>query len=382
MKNRGSRKIYTALYIAVGLMLVLVIGTFLYSFYEVMQIEAELAAAVDTDRMFLLMALTIALTFIALAIVFADMNRRRLQAESLNNEILTLADIYMSVHKFDLEKDTLTMIRSEDYIESAIKTVRELGIKDNQTTIRLVMDNLTMPISKEAMEEYTDFSTLNERMRDRNLISLDFFGVHGWAKASIMTLERNKVGEIASFLWTVQWIDDEKQEHDRLKYLSSTDQMTGLRNRGSGELKINEFLNQKMPGMFCLMDIDKFKGINDTFGHDVGDSVIIALAEALQASFRDSDVLMRLGGDEFAVYAPGIRSESMGRFVLDRFLIRLENEKPVELGDHPFTVSVGVTLYDGLGEGTFDKIYRCADRACYEAKAEPTSYIVFLEEMD
>ena len=56
--------------------------------------------------------------------------------------------------------------------------------------------------------------------------------------------------------------------------------------------------------MFCLIDCDKFKSINDTYGHSVGDKVIIAVAEKLRKTCRDSDVVLRLGGDEFAIFMP------------------------------------------------------------------------------
>lgn len=72
--------------------------------------------------------------------------------------------------------------------------------------------------------------------------------------------------------------------------------MTGIRNRGSGENKITEYLVRKQCGLLCLLDCDKFKSINDTYGHAVGDKVIIAIADTLRKSCRDDDVVLRLAG--------------------------------------------------------------------------------------
>ena len=83
--------------------------------------------------------------------------------------------------------------------------------------------------------------------------------------------------------------------------------MTGLYNRGSGERQISHLLQEKTGGLLCLIDCDKFKTINDTYGHSTGDKVIIAVAETMQKSCRDKDVVLRLGGDEFAVFMPEMR---------------------------------------------------------------------------
>lgn len=71
--------------------------------------------------------------------------------------------------------------------------------------------------------------------------------------------------------------------------------MTGVSNRRSGEKMIERILNNKISGMMCLVDCDKFKLINDTYGHMAGDEVIIAIAHTLQKSCRDKDIVMRLG---------------------------------------------------------------------------------------
>ena len=85
--------------------------------------------------------------------------------------------------------------------------------------------------------------------------------------------------------------------------------------------------------MFCLLDADKFKSINDTYGHDAGDKVIKAIADCLKRAFRNDDVIMRPGGDEFAAYAIGITDEEHGRIVANRFFDLIDRIEIEELGD-------------------------------------------------
>ena len=97
--------------------------------------------------------------------------------------------------------------------------------------------------------------------------------------------------------------------------------MTGLCNRRSGEKRITELLKKKTGGLLCLIDCDKFKSINDNYGHSVGDKVIIAIAEKLQKTCRDSDVVLRLGGDEFAMFIPGMLEQRVAEKFFERFMI-------------------------------------------------------------
>ena len=83
-------------------------------------------------------------------------------------------------------------------------------------------------------------------------------------------------------LFCIECIEEEKKRENRLIYLAQTDLMTGLYNRGSGERQISHLLQEKTGGLLCLIDCDKFKTINDTYGHSTGDKVIIAVAETMQ----------------------------------------------------------------------------------------------------
>lgn len=355
----------------VGVVLIIMITSVYYALYK----------SESSDLVFKWVTVLVVFIISIMMLIIVDINRRRLNAERLAVELRSLAGLYISVHRFDLVEGTITPIRSVSYVEEAIAEVRANGGTKLQDLLSKVMDALTTDVSKEVMSEFVDLKTLDKRMAGIDNMSLDFLGVKGWARAIILVSKRDNLERIKEFLWAIEWIDDEKKENDRLKVLSQTDQMTGIRNRGSGETKIRKMLEHGEAGMFCLMDVDKFKQINDTYGHAVGDKVIIAIANALQQVFRDTDICMRLGGDEFAVFAKGIQSESLAETILHRFYRSFVRNCPAELLGTDTSVSVGVAFYSGNSTMSFDRLYKIADEATYNAKSKNGFAICFAEKV-
>ena len=155
----------------------------------------------------------------------------------------------------------------------------------------------------------------------------------------------------------------------RFRLLSETDALTGIRNRGSGEAEIKRLIVLKKYGMFCLFDADKFKAVNDTFGHEAGDSVIKALANAMNNALREYDIFMRLGGDEFAFYAVGIQDEDDGRAVIERLFDFISQISIPELKGQEVHVSLGASFFTPKSlERTFDDLYKRADKNLYNSK--------------
>ena len=172
-------------------------------------------------------------------------------------------------------------------------------------------------------------------------------------------------------------ISQEEKRGDELQVLSETDRMTGLNDRVSGKRKVTELLAEGKEGMFLELDIDRFKTINDTYGHQTGDRVILAVADAIQHTFRESDVTMRLGGDEFGVFAVGITDPDMGETIVNRLFERLENEDIPELGGSKICVSAGAVLTAGNASADFDSMYAMADAALYISKKTEGSSLTF-----
>lgn len=172
-------------------------------------------------------------------------------------------------------------------------------------------------------------------------------------------------------------ITTNKAMERELLILSETDSLTGINNRGSGEQKTAELLRNGKTGMLCLLDADKFKSINDTFGHHVGDKVIIEIANALKKSFRDRDIIMRLGGDEFAMFAVGCVDKNAGDKCMERFFSHIDNIRIPELDGRKVSVSVGCVLCNKLEKFSFDDYYQMADSAMYFSKTIPGNSYTF-----
>lgn len=178
---------------------------------------------------------------------------------------------------------------------------------------------------------------------------------------------------------TLMDITDKKRLENRLLILSETDALTQISNRGSGEHKVEKLLKNGTCGMLCLLDVDKFKTINDSFGHTVGDKALIAIADCLRRSFTGNDVVMRLGGDEFAVFAVGVDSVEHGRSRIESLISRIEEIDIPEMNGRKVTISLGAVLCHDSGV-PFDKLYPMADAVMYVCKKTPGNQYGFYHE--
>jgi len=126
-----------------------------------------------------------------------------------------------------------------------------------------------------------------------------------------------------------------------------------------------------------MIDIDNFKKINDTYGHDVGDEVLKFLSQNLIKYLRQSDVIARLGGEEFAVLLPDSNIEHAKnkaediRKNIERLEIKLEDETVIK-----FTVSIGVSSYDLAKGSEFNALLKKSDEALYKAKESGRNTVV------
>ncbi len=149
------------------------------------------------------------------------------------------------------------------------------------------------------------------------------------------------------------------QKLDETTREAETDPLTGVLNRRGFERRVVD----RAAGGMLLLDLDHFKEVNDTYGHEAGDHVLVDVAEAIQSVLRRSDVLARFGGEEFVIFLPGASSaEAMAAAERIRAVI----ESMVRAGDRPVTASVGVAQSRGLRPVA--DLLTAADAASYAAK--------------
>ena len=125
-----------------------------------------------------------------------------------------------------------------------------------------------------------------------------------------------------------------------------------------------------------MFDIDGFKSINDTYGHDVGDRVLIAVADRLKAFVRASDFVARHGGDEFTLLVTGVKDEAEVQKAGERLCNAFREEVVVEGRPFMIGISIGVAVYPENG-GDYDLLLKKADEALFAVKREGKNSIRF-----
>lgn len=171
-----------------------------------------------------------------------------------------------------------------------------------------------------------------------------------------------------------------EQLNEELERLATTDALTSAYNRRYFMSKLEEEVKRvrryKRPSSLMMIDVDHFKKINDTFGHDVGDHVLIALVKLLEDKVRQLDTVARIGGEEFAILMP--ETSEKDALILVNRLLDAARAAAITVADDTvrFTISVGCTEFDADtvdGEG----ILKMADMALYDAKRSGRDQVVF-----
>ncbi|MVF10787.1 EAL domain-containing protein [Ketobacter sp. MCCC 1A13808] len=180
-------------------------------------------------------------------------------------------------------------------------------------------------------------------------------------------------------------ITERKKIEEKLHYLAQYDSLTELGNRNLFNSALNNSITYSNHSgqTFALlfMDLDRFKQVNDTLGHDAGDALLKEVAIRVAHCIRDTDILCRLGGDEFTVIISGDHAEQASRRVSDKLIYALS--QPFEiLGQELYVgASIGIVYYPELGK-TAGELIKNADMAMYQAKHEGRNrYRVFESDM-
>ena len=177
-------------------------------------------------------------------------------------------------------------------------------------------------------------------------------------------------------------VTDQQRRRERLRHEATHDAMTGLPNRYAVREQLQELIadaGDRPAGALLSVDLDHFKPVNDEYGHQVGDRVLVRTAEVLRDILRRQDLLGRIGGDEFVVCLPGLRARDEARAIAERLHEALCEPFRVDRHEIQVEASIGGTLrlsaYD-----TVDDALHVADMAMYEAKAAPDRAVVLRDD--
>ena len=182
---------------------------------------------------------------------------------------------------------------------------------------------------------------------------------------------RDRRGRILGMMGISRDITDRKQVEQRARHMALHDALTGLPNRVLLEDLLNKAIslanrNQKRVAVL-MMDMDRFKGVNDSFGREVGDRLLEGVAARLRSSLRESDIVARLGGDEFVVCLPMVDPGRSIEIVADKVLSALSAPFCIAGNEIQVGVSVGMCEFPAHGDNA-KELLQAADMAMYEAK--------------
>lgn len=204
------------------------------------------------------------------------------------------------------------------------------------------------------------------RMRTRS-------GKWKWIHSAGELLERDALGQPLRMLGIHKDISEQKKNAARLEYLATHDVLTGLANRVLLRDRLEQSIHfahrsQRIVAVL-LIDLDRFKLINDSLGHNMGDELLKQVARRLCESVREADTVARLGGDEFVILLAEVAEEKDVQPVAEKILSRLA--QPCDLGGREITItgSLGIGVYPRDGTDS-ENLIRHADIAMYRAKEE------------
>lgn len=193
-----------------------------------------------------------------------------------------------------------------------------------------------------------------------------------WIRAIGKVVERDSQGRALRMTGTNSNITAQKQAEIDLAHQATHDALTGLPNRSLFFDRLQRAMmraqrNRRLMAVM-YMDIDRFKSVNDTIGHDMGDALLKAFANRLAACVRESDTVARMGGDEFTLVVEDLACREHGDAVADKIVAGMRPEFDIDGQSLAITTSLGVAYYDGEDNVACDVLIRKADQALYAAK--------------
>ncbi len=204
-------------------------------------------------------------------------------------------------------------------------------------------------------------------------------GTRGFCEISV-SLIRNKQGEPIGFRGIARDVTERKKHEEQIRYLATHDVLTGLPNR----IMFREVLQQNIDFAYryrqqfavLFADLDGFKIVNDTFGHEAGDMVLIECATRLRSALRASDFVARLGGDEFVILVKNVTSIENLTTLVNKVLATIREPLTIKGKEHALSASIGVSIYPQDGQDK-QSLTKAADLAMYAAKEKGNNNFQF-----
>ncbi len=360
---------YVALYIQVLLCVMLAIetgyvmnkgiGEMKKRYFTIFLFCVEMTAAIVTQIIYPLLPLYSIGLVVGISIIHTFVKEG--EKEEQYRILSSLADIFYSVHVIDLVNDTVIEFNARDAVKEIVN--RYNGAKDQMIK---VISTVTVDEHRDAALDFTDLTTVSERMKGKKTISAQYVGVStGWYLAMFIAIETDDEEKPTKVIFTTRVIEEEKRQEESLTFQARTDELTGLFNRRAYEEDIYEMSDIPEKFVYIALDVNGLKVVNDTIGHAAGDELITGASDCMKKILGPHGKLYRTGGDEFAAIA--FVSEEEIKTILEEFE-KCTGSWSGNLIDS-LTVSYGyVSREEGIAN-TMPKYAVEADKRMYQAKA-------------
>ena len=311
---------------------------------------------------------------IIILLILIYMNKR---ATSLRDELLgfkiAIENSYNSIVVTDVDRNIIYV--NDVAIHETGYTKEEL-IGQNPRVLKSELNN-------DAFYEELHSALDEGRKWEGEFINKKKDGSLFYEKASIMPIFID--GELVNYLAIKLNITDYIEEKHKVEFMAYHDSLTSLPNK----ISIEEYLRNRLPIAarsqskiaILFLDLDRFKTINDTLGHDVGDELLIKCAKRMRQGLRDSDMLARVGGDEFVIVIESPSSDYSAAHVCEKILQLFST--PIQTKAHSLniTLSIGISVYPD-DNTNYKQLFKYADIAMYEAKdAGKNTYRYYQKEL-
>ncbi|MFO7993940.1 MAG: diguanylate cyclase [Marinobacter sp.] len=309
--------------------------------------------------------------------VWADMTLAPVDGEGENGPVI-LCSLYDITRRKQAEQRQRLAASVFDHAREAIFITDSHGIviDANDAYLEITGRPQTRAIGRLPPLPMDEGSGIFSSARTHGFWSGEFSCNHHNGESLVLAVTISSVrgdhGEVSHFVGIFSDITRLKEQETRLRVMAHYDSLTGLPNRVlfSDRLQQAMALSRRQGSKLAVVyiDLDEFKPVNDAFGHDAGDQLLIEIASRMRAVLREEDTLARLGGDEFAAIVINVQDEASLQGLLLRLLGRVAD--PVRVARHTVEVSasIGYTLYPQAKQLDGDQLLRQADQAMYEAK--------------
>jgi diguanylate cyclase (GGDEF)-like protein/PAS domain S-box-containing protein len=285
--------------------------------------------------------------------------------------VLESENLYTTL--FQKSADALLLIEDDKFIDCNPATITMLGYQSKEEFLNLHPSQLSPIVQSDGTPS---FEKANEMM------SIAFEkGSHRFEWEHLR--QNNEIFPVEVLLTAIPFggkellhvvwrdITERKKQEDRLEYIAHYDVLTQLPNRtlfaDHFQQAIAHCHRTKLLLAIAFLDIDDFKPVNDNYGHDVGDRLLIEVAKRIKSLLREEDTVSRQGGDEFALLLGEITSISAGKQLFKRIHQSLSQPYLIDGQAIQISASTGITFYP-LDTGDIDTLIRHADQAMYQAK--------------